>query len=179
MDLQDFDSDTLYYDTPLAPEVAARLAAAAEQYSEGGAEQPLLEAQALAPEDLTVLVGLYRFYYYQHRYEDALQIARRVLDVVGPRLQLPADWRMIESGHLAVAAGLGIALLRFYLLALKGAGYLNLRLGRFEQGKAMLVKVVELDTDNRLGARLLLDVLAEHSAEILIFPTAANAEIRP
>jgi hypothetical protein len=43
----------------------------------------------------------------------------------------------------------------------------------------MLVKVVELDTDNRLGARLLLDVLAEHSAEILIFPTAANAEIRP
>lgn len=179
MDLQDFDSAHLYFDEPLAPEVAARLAAAAEQYAEGGAEQPLLEAQALAPDDLTVLVGLYRFYYYQHRYEDALQIALRALEVVGPRLLLPASWSEIDADHLAVAAGRGIGLLRFYLLALKGAGYLSLRLGRFEQGKAMLVKVVELDTDNRLGARLLLDVLAEHSAEILIFPTAANAEIRP
>lgn len=179
MDLQDFDSDSLYYDEPLAPEVAARLAAAAEQYGEGTAEQPLLEAQALAPDDLTVLVGLYRFYYYQHRYQDALQIAHRALEVVGPRLCLPANWREIDAGQLAVAAERGIALLRFYLLALKGAGYLNLRLGRFEQGKSMLAKVVELDTNNRLGARLLLDVLAEHSAEILTFPTAANAEIRP
>ncbi|MFD1692606.1 hypothetical protein ACFSHR_16955 [Azotobacter chroococcum] len=84
MDLQDFDSAHLYFDELLAPEVAARLAAAAEQYAEGTAEQPLLEAQALAPDDLTVLVGLYRFYYYQHRYGDALQIARRALEVVGP-----------------------------------------------------------------------------------------------
>jgi len=179
MDLQDFDSDTLYYDEPLAPEVAARLDAAAEQYGQGTAEQPLLEAQALAPEDLTVLVALYRFYYYQHRYQEALGVAHRALDVVAPRLLLPASWTEVDAAHLGVAAGRSIGLLRFYLLALKGAGYLSLRLGRFEQGKAMLVKVVELDTDNRLGARLLLDVLAEHSAEILIFPTAANAEIRP
>ena len=67
---------------------------------------------------------------------------------------------------------------RFHLLALKGAGYLSLRLGRFEQGKAMLAKVVELDADDRLGARLLLGVLAEHDAEILPFPTAATAERR-
>nr|P23177.1 RecName: Full=Uncharacterized 19.8 kDa protein in nifW 5'region; AltName: Full=ORF5 [Azotobacter chroococcum (strain mcd 1)]AAA22163.1 ORF5 [Azotobacter chroococcum] len=177
MDLQDFDSAHLYFDEPLAPEVAP-VWPAAEQYAEGTAEQPLLEAQALAPDDLTVLVGLYRFYYYQHRYEAALQIARRRVEVVGPRLLLPANWSEIDAGHVAVAAERGIGLLRFYLLALKG-GYLSLRLGRFEQGKAMLLKVVELDTDNRLGARLLLDVLAEHSAEILIFPTAANAEIRP
>lgn len=179
MDLQDFDGAGLYFDDPHAPQIDALLAAAAEQYAQGTAERPLLEAQALAPDNLMVLVGLYRFYYYQHRYQDALHIAERVMAVVGPRLALPADWRALGPELLAVAAGHGIGLLRFHLLALKGAGYLSLRLGRFEQGKAMLAKVVELDEGNRLGARLLLDVLAEHNAEILIFPTAATAEIRP
>jgi hypothetical protein len=179
MDLQDFNGDGLYFDDPLDPQVDAYLTAAAEQYSEGTAEQPLLAAQLLAPDNLVVLVGLYRFYYYQHRYLDALAIADRVMAVVGPRLGLPAHWRQIDQAALLAAAARGIGLLRFYLLALKGAGYLSLRLGRFEPGKTMLAKVVELDTDNRLGARLLLDVLADHSAEIFTFPTAATAEIRP
>ena len=177
MDLQDFNGDGLYFDEPQSAVVDSLLAAAAEQYAEGAAEPPLLAAQALAPDNLSVLVGLYRFYYYQHRYQDALQIAEQVMAVVGPRLELPADWRHIDQDALLVAAARGIGLLRFHLLALKGAGYLSLRLGRFEQGKAMLVKVVELDADNRLGARLLLDVLAANNAEIVTFPTAATAEI--
>jgi hypothetical protein len=179
MDLQDFNGDGLYFDEPQSAAVDGLLAAAAEQYAEGAAEAPLLAAQAQAPDNLSVLVGLYRFFYYQHRYQDALQIAERVMAVVGPRLGLPADWRRIDQDALLVAAERGIGLLRFHLLALKGAGYLCLRLGRFEQGKAMLVKVVELDADNRLGARLLLDVLAANNAEIVTFPTAATAEIRP
>lgn len=179
MDLQDFNGDGLYFDEAQSVAVDSLLAAAAEQYGEGTAEQPLLAAQALAPDDLGVLVGLYRFYYYQHRYQDALQIAERVLAVVGPRLELPARWQALDASHLAIAAARGIGLLRFHLLALKGAGYLSLRLGLFEQGKAMLAKVVELDADNRLGARLLLDVLAANNAEIVTFPTAATAETRP
>lgn len=178
MDLQDFNGEGLYFDDPADPQVDAWLAAAAEQYAEGNAEQPLLAAQRLAPDNLTVLVGLYRFYYYQHRYADALAIAERVMAVVGPRLGLPAHWRQLDQAALVTAAARGFGLLRFHLLALKGAGYLSLRLGRFEQGKAMLVKVAELDQGNRLGARLLLDVLADHDAEIITFPTAATAETR-
>ena len=178
MDLQDFDGAGLYFDEPQDAAVAACLRSAAEQYAEGNGEAPLLAALALAPADLSVLVGLYRFYYYQHRYADALQIAERVMATVGPRLGLPVDWRALAATQLAGAAARGHGLLRFHLLALKGAGYLNLRLGRFEQGKAMLAQVVELDADDRLGARLLLGVLAEHDAEILPFPTAATAERR-
>ncbi|MHC8286896.1 hypothetical protein ACYZUD_08710 [Pseudomonas sp. XS1P51] len=179
MDLQDFDGAGLYFDEPQSAEVADCLKAAAEQYSEGSGEQPLLRAQALAPHDLNVLVGLYRFYYYQHRYQNALGIAARVMACVGPRLALPALWRDIQPAHLVTAAQNGIGLLRFYLLALKGAGYLCLRLGHFEHGKAMLTKVVELDAENRLGARLLLEVLEARNAQIIPFPTAATAEIRP
>ncbi|MFC3608370.1 hypothetical protein [Stutzerimonas tarimensis] len=179
MDLQDFDGSGLYFDEPLAPEVAACLDTASDQYSQGTAEAPLLQAQALAPENLTVLVGLYRFYYYQHRYADALGVAQRVMDIVAPRIGLPPYWGDITGDHLVDAAERGFGLLRFYLLALKGGGYLSLRMGRFEQGKTMLLKVVELDADNRLGARLLLEVLAGHNAQIFTFPTAATAEIRP
>ncbi len=178
MDLQDFDGAGLYFDAPMSGEVAALLDAASAQYAEGTAEAPLLAAQALAPDNLSVLVGLYRFYYYQHRYADALTIAEQVMAVVGPQLKLPPRWQDIAMEHLAVAAELGFGLLRFYLLALKGAGYLSLRLGRFETGKAMLTQVVSLDADNRLGARLLLEVLAEHTAQIISFPTTATTEIR-
>lgn len=176
MDLQDFDGSGLYFDDPLAPDVASLLSQASEDYAQGMAEQSLLAAEALAPDNLTVMVGLYRFYYYQHRYQDALNIAERVMGILTLRLALPEHWSQLNPGHLPAAAQQGMGLLRFYLLALKGAGYLNLRLGRFEQGKTMLLKVAELDADNRLGAKLLLDVLNAHNADILIFPTA---EIRP
>ncbi len=179
MDLQDFDGDGLYFDEPRQPRVAALLDEASAQYATGMAERPLLTAQALAPGDLSVLVGLYRFYFYQHRHADALGIAAQVLDVVAPRLGLPSDWRALDAGCLARVAPGAIGLLRFHLLALKGAGYLSLRLGLFGQGKAMLAKIVELDADNRLGARLLLEVLAANDATILTFPSAAILETRP
>lgn len=179
MDLQDFDGAGLYFDEPMSNEVAKLLEAASEQYSQGTAETPLLQAQALAPDNLAVMVGLYRFYYYQHRYLDALGIAHRVMAIVAPRLGLSGQWQSLHPEHLTEAAARGFGLLRFYLLALKGGGYLNLRLGRFETGKAMLAKVVALDADNRLGARLLLEVLAAHDAQIIPFPTAAPTEMRP
>jgi tetratricopeptide (TPR) repeat protein len=179
MDLQDFDGAGLYFDEPQSAQVQECMRLASEQYGQGGAEHALLRAQALAPQDLGVLVGLYRFYYYQHRYQDALGIAARAMLCVGPRLQLPSSWRDIQPAHLARAAAQGVGLLRFYLLTLKGAGYLCLRLGHFEQGKAMLAKVSELDRDNRLGARLLLDVLVAHDADVIPFPIATRVENCP
>lgn len=172
MDLQDFDGSGLYFDDPLSPEVTALLTEASEGYAQGTAEQSLLAADQLAPDNLMVLVGLYRFYYYQHRYQETLNIAERVMNILRMRLGLPKHWTDLQTEQLPEAAQQGMGLLRFYLLALKGAGYLNLRLGHFEQGKTMLLKVAALDTDNRLGAQVLLDVLKEHSADILIFPTA-------
>jgi hypothetical protein len=44
------------------------------------------------------------------------------------------------------------------LLALKAAGYLNLRLFNWEPAMDMLAKVSELDEADRLGAAALLEV---------------------
>ena len=72
MDLLDFEAQGLYFEKPDVAGVKEMIASAAENYADGDAEFPLLKAYFLAPESLNVLVALNRFYYYQHRLEEAL-----------------------------------------------------------------------------------------------------------
>ena len=167
MDLQDFNGEMLYFDQPEPARIAELLLAASQNYALGRAEGFLLEAYALAPNNLTVLVGLYRFYYYQHRYGDALGIAHLAMAAVAPQIEFPQHWSELDMNALGVGVMNSMALVRFYLLALKGAGYLNLRLGEFEEGVRMLRKVRDLDEADRLGTSVLLDVLAGHTADVV------------
>jgi hypothetical protein len=50
-------------------------------------------------------------------------------------------------------------MVRFYLLALKGAAYLNFRMGKIDEGVRMLNKVIELDSNDRLGAKALMQAI--------------------
>lgn len=158
MDLMDFDQATLYFDDPVSPEVERLIAEAGAGYGSDASETLLLRAHFLAPGQLVVLVAMYRYYFYQHRLDDALVVADRALDAAGARLGFPADWRQLHPQHLGHAALRSIGLLRFYLMVLKAAGYINLRLGREAQGTAMLEKLVEMDSHDRLGGKALLDV---------------------
>jgi hypothetical protein len=159
MDLMDFDQPTLYYDDPVAPEVERLLLAAAASYGEEAAETSLLRAYFLAPEQLVVLVALYRYYFYQHRLEDALLVADRAMAVAGRRLELPEEWQRLHPEHVGHAVLRSMGLLRFYLMVLKAAGYIHMRLERLQTGRAMLEKLVELDSHDRLGGKALLDVI--------------------
>ena len=167
MDMLDFESNGLYFDEPLNPEAKRHLDHAAENYGEKLAEDSLLQAYILEPEHPMVLVALYRFYYYQHRLEDALRIAERVLKICAKRLELPENWHELTEMRLGNGVMISMTLMRFYMLALKGAGYLELRLGRYESARMRLQKVAELDSYDHLGARALLDVvrntLQEHT----------------
>ena len=159
MDLMDFDQPTLYYDDPVSPEVERLLGEAAASYGEDMAEASLLRAYFLAPEQLVVLVALYRYYFYQHRLGDALIVADRAMAVAGRRLELPGEWQRLHPEHVGHAVLRSMGLLRFYLMVLKAAGYIHMRLERFETGRAMLEKLVELDSHDRLGGKALLDVI--------------------
>ncbi|MAR89756.1 MAG: hypothetical protein SV765_13820 [Pseudomonadota bacterium] len=159
MDLQDFEGQQLYFDEAMPQDVEQLIQAASEQYSQGGAEACLRKAYQIAPTHLSVLVALYRFYYYQHRYQDALDIAFEAMAVAALRIGFPAHWEQLQFADLANGVLHSFTSVRFYLLALKGAGYLNLRMGRIEQGVAMLNKVIELDSSDRLGARVLLQAM--------------------
>ena len=80
MDLLDFSDCKLYFEEPMPAEAERLIAQAASEYGEPGAEMALLRAHLLAPENLSVLVGLYRYYFYQHRLDDALVVGS-ALDV--------------------------------------------------------------------------------------------------
>lgn len=158
VDFLDIDREVLYFEEPLVPDAGLCLEEAAETYGDTQAEAALMRAYFLAPEHPMVLVALYRYFYYQHRLEDALRVAERVLRVFAQRLELPEDWRYLDDARLGNGVLISMTLVRFYMLALKGAGYLQLRLGEYEPALTRLQKVVELDPSDRLGARALLDV---------------------
>lgn len=161
MDLLEFDSEELYFDEPLNPKAAGFLAKASELYGQDDAEIALLRAYFLEPEHPTVLVALYRYYYYQHRLAESLLVADRVLRVFARRLELPEDWRDLSELRLGCGVMISMTMLRFYMQALKGAGYLELRLGDYASAMERLEKVVELDSKDRLGAQALLEVVRE------------------
>ena len=160
MDLNDFtnsEQTALYFDEQLPEAVESLLADAAELYGEAECEHRLLQAFFLVPESLTVLVSLYRMYFYQHRYQETLTTASHALRISGARLGFPADWRELQPSHLDPALPLG--LVRFYLLALKGAAYVKMRVGELEEGEAMIDKVMALDPEDRLNGSVLKEVV--------------------
>ncbi len=165
MDLLQFDQTTLYFDDPTPPGIEPLLLDAAASYGEEGAEALLLRAYFLAPEQLVVLVALYRYYFYQHRLEDALIVADRAMTIVARRLDLPANWQNLHPEHIGHAVLRSMGLLRFYLMVLKAAGYIHMRMGNAVMGQTMLQKLVEVDSHDRLGGKALLDVIVEAVAE--------------
>ncbi|MCG6860396.1 MAG: hypothetical protein LJE70_03810 [Chromatiaceae bacterium] len=156
MDLLDFDGETMYFDHPLSSRVEALLDKAALHYGELEAELSLMQAYFLEPEHLTVLVALYRYFYYRHRYAEALIVAERAIAQTATQLGLSADWHSLSRGDLGHAVPVSMTLTRFLLLALKGSGYLAMRLGDASSALARFEKVVELDTSDRLGMKELL-----------------------
>ncbi|MDX1811044.1 MAG: hypothetical protein R3240_03795 [Gammaproteobacteria bacterium] len=162
MDLLDFEGQDLYFDEHIPAEVDALINDASELYGTPAAEEKLLKAFFLAPDNLTVLVALYRYYYYQHKYEETLVIAEHALKFSGQRLGFPRDWRELNIDYLGAGAIKSMGMVRFYLIALKGAGYINLRLSNFVVAQDMLTKVMELDSSNRLNVSELLAVANEY-----------------
>jgi tetratricopeptide (TPR) repeat protein len=159
VDLLSFDAEPLYFDNPPSEEVVQLLQQAAEDYSDGKAEADLQQAYQLAPEHLMVLVSLFRYYYYQHRFPEALDITQKTRDVVRHKLRLPEDWRTLSERQLFDGHEHNMVMVRFYLLCLKGEAYLYARQGEVEKSIPMLEKVAALDTKDYLGAGALLAVV--------------------
>ena len=88
-----------------------------------------------------------------------LRVAERAMYLSGRQLSLP-DWESLDESSLAIAAAISFGLLRFYLLALKAASVVLLRLGRIEESRARLHVLAAVDSRDQLGASKLLEVIA-------------------
>jgi hypothetical protein len=145
-------------------EAVRHLYEAALSYANGTvAEQHLRDAKAIAPDHAAVLIAQYRFYFYKGRLRDALEVARNCLLKAARENRLHADWRQVRSRD-ADFGSYDARLPRFYLFTLKAYAYLQMRLGHLEEGHQAVSKLLELDPSDKVGARVLLDVLAAAAA---------------
>ena len=142
------------------PHEAERLLAlaGANYHLDDVAEHHLREARALAPDHAAVLIGLYRFYFYKSRLNDALLIAELCLEKATHDNDLNADWVTI-SPRDADFASYEASGPRFFLFTLKAWAYLKMRLGCVEEGVRAIDKLLQLDPTDKIGARVLRDVV--------------------
>lgn len=167
MDFLDFEGQDLYFDAPLSEEVSELLDMASQAYPGAEAEKYLMRAYFLEPDHLMVHVGLYRFFYYQHRYEDALVIADRSLKVAGEKLGLPVQWQNLMPENLGGGVFVSMGLTRFYVLALKARAYLQLRLQALDEAIDCLEKIKQLDPKDQFGSAFLLKIAKQERGDFL------------
>jgi tetratricopeptide (TPR) repeat protein len=125
---------------------------------DAAAELHLRAAQAIAPDHAAVRIAFYRFYFYKGRLAEALEVARECLKKAARDTGLAADWRLVCRQD-ADFQSFDAVLPRFYLFTLKGFAYLQMRLGNTDEGRAAVMKLLELDPADKLGATVLLGVL--------------------
>lgn len=159
MDLLDFEAKDLYFQQQDSPEVQALIKFAADLYASGEAELPLLKAYLRAPESLNVLVALNRFYYYQHRLDEALLISEKALGLIRRGIDFPEDWRQLERQHITAAPKDLLTRIRLYLFTLKSIGFLNMRMEKLDLSRSIFEKLVALDDKDRIGAQGLLELV--------------------
>lgn len=156
--MQDFPASAVLGEG-LPAEVENHLRAAAAVYDDDEmAMRHLVEAQRIAPTHPATLIGLYRFHFYKGRLEETLAVARACLTRAAIDNSLPFDWRAVRP-HDAKFGDYDSPQPRFFMFTLKGYAYLNMRLGDYEEGREAIEKLLELDPADKVGARVLLDVL--------------------
>jgi len=140
-------------------EAEEHLELAAETYADSAvAEGHLRKAEEIAPDHAAVLIGFYRFYFYKGRLPEALQIAIRCLQKAARENDIPRDWRQVRASD-AIFDRYEEVLPRFYLFTLKGYAYLQMRLGEIDESRDAIMKLLELDPSDKVGAKVLLGVL--------------------
>jgi Tfp pilus assembly protein PilF len=122
------------------------------------AEKHLSEAMRIAPNHLAVQVGFYRYLFYKGRLQDALAQLDVCMDNAAAHCGFPLDWRKVQpqDGEFGCYDAVWA---RFYLFALKAHGYIKLRLGDLAGGREAITKAIQLDPSDKVGARILLDVV--------------------
>ncbi|MGD8999502.1 MAG: hypothetical protein PVF75_03735 [Granulosicoccaceae bacterium] len=165
MDFLDFEGEKMYFDEPLSSEVQTLLDRASEHGRDEKAEQYLMRAYFKEPNHLTVLVALYRYFYYKQRLADALVIGEKALEVSGKLLGLRKSWDKLNINELGQGVMVSMGLTRFYLHVLKAVGFILLRMHKIPESMERLNKLAELDASDQFGARPLIDIARKYEKQ--------------
>jgi len=122
------------------------------------AERALAAAVHHAPENLSLRMATYAFYFYANRLQEAIPHAEACLAIAGDALGVGRDWRTV--GPDSAAFGGFERPQRVYLKSLVALGYCRARLGDVAGAEALLRKAASLDPQDKIGAAALADLVA-------------------
>ena len=122
------------------------------------AESLLMQARTLAPDALEVGIALYKFYFYKFRLVEAEAVALQTLTRAAELGRFAPDWNQLDIHAASWSEPLGPE--RAYLFTLKALAFINLRLDRLYDAKAILAKLDELDPMDQVGGSVIRDLAA-------------------
>lgn len=130
------------------------------------AEQALLQARELAPQQLEVFIALYKLYFYRGHTEKAEQVVLQALHTAAASGGFNPDWR--ELSHDSADWHCLDGPERVYLYSLKALCFIRLRQDDSAAAGELFAALRRLDPQDQVGAGVLVDLaagLAEHDGE--------------
>ena len=145
------------------PEIKQLMLLASENWEYTGlAEKYIREALFKAGNNLDVLVGAYRFFFYKHQPAIALSIAQRVIKAIADRENLPQEWSKLKPILLRRKQEPNI---RLYLNAYAATGLVLAQLGRLEEAKDISQQVKQIDDSSQFCANTVFEVITRSPDE--------------
>jgi hypothetical protein len=127
--------------------------AAASTDDFNAAERALLDARALAPEQLEVFVALYKLYFYRGFTEAAEAVVLEALQTAASSGEFDPEWNKLSPASTDWQAGEGPA--RIYLYSLKALCFIRLRQQDSTGAADILAALHRLDPHDQVGASVL------------------------
>lgn len=141
------------------PEIKQLMLLASDNWEYTGlAEKYIREALSKAGNNLDVLVGAYRFFFYKHQPATALSIAQQVLQSIAKTENLPIEWSQLKPILLTRKQEPHI---RLYLNAYAAKGLILAQLGKIEEAKEISEKVREIDDSSQFCANTVFEVITK------------------
>ena len=159
--MQTLENQISWYD--VEPEIKQLLLLASENWEYTGlAEKYIREALFKAGNNLDVLVGAYRFFFYKHQPAAALSIAEQVLQLLVSRENLPIEWSELQPILVAHKQEPNI---RLYLNAYAAKGLILAQLGKLEEAKIISQRIKEIDDSREFCSTTVFEVITKSPDE--------------
>ena len=130
--------------------------AAANAHDFACSESALLEARAVAPQQLEVFIALYKLYFYRGFTGEAERVVHEALQQAANRGGFDPDWRNLKVDSADWQASEGPA--RVYLYSLKALSFIRLRQNDGHGAAELLAALRRLDPEDQVGASVLGDL---------------------
>jgi tetratricopeptide (TPR) repeat protein len=122
------------------------------------AEQYIHEALKKAENNLDVLTGAYRFFFYKKKSKIALEIAKKILKIIEETENLPLQWEQLKP---ILANRQYDSSIRLYINAYAAQGFILAKLGQLEEAKLITKRVKEIDKNRESCAATVFEVLTK------------------